>query len=276
MKKFLVLPLLLMAAAQLKAQSVLFKMVYQPKTTYTINKQIKTNMTMAAPGELKSLGGGQDLVMGMSMTTTSTITTSGRDQNKVMPIKLISKTNSAKMTMNGQEMPGSAVPFDALSIKVYGKYSPDNKLTIDSVSGQQFTDSLRIAMTKLMDEVQEGLKFPDHPLKPGDTFTQELPFAMPMPGAAGGKLTMKMNYKLASVTNNIATFSFTENLVIAAGKDNNMSGFGNGTLTYNISKQFFTTMINNVNMTFDLSMGDDHMKGKGLVSTIDRVTIAGN
>jgi len=170
---------------------------------------------------------------------------------------------------------------------MYCKVTADGKLSVDSVAGKKLDDATRNSMITVINDVQNGLKFPDHPMRVGDTFTQESPFDMPLPGMAGSqgnKATVKIIYKLLSITNNIAAFNLDEALAVntdqAAQNQTvqvKVSGTGTGILTYDIKKQFFTTMNNNLNLDFDIGLpGGMNMKGKGTLSTTSKTDIAAN
>lgn len=282
MKKSLLLPILLLAVTLVKAQqSVMFKLAYQPKTTYTIDKDMKVTMNINMPAEVAAAGAEQDMTMVMNTNTTSVVTAGARSQG-LMPVKFTMKANTMKMSMNGQEMPAASVPTP--DVAVYGKYTTDSKLLVDSIAGQKMTDSLRAAMSKMLDAVQDNIKFPDHPLKVGETFTQDMPIALPMPGFSGtNTMNMKMTYTLLRIVGNTAAFDFTENIDLnlnqqVQGKDLKMmmTGTGDGFLNYDIAKQFFTTMSNNLGVNFDINTSGVAIKGKGNVVTTDKVVIAGN
>jgi len=282
MKKVLFIPLLLLAGIQLKAQSVMFNLTYQPTTTYTINKDMKMGMSMTMPVVVPGMGDGKGIATDMSMTSVATVTTAARNPDKMIPIKFVSKIASIKTTMNGQEIPAGDAAAGATTV-LYGKISPENKLLIDSTTGKKMDDSVRKAMLKLVESAQNGLKFPDQPMKPGDTFTQELPFSVPMPGIAGSSVTVKMTYKLVSITGNTAAFDFIETLGVnlnpAAQNQNvgmTMSGTGSGSISYDISKQFYTTMTNNLDLTFSINVNGMDMKSKCAIVSIDKVDIAVN
>jgi hypothetical protein len=224
--------------------------------------------------------------MNMTMQSTSVIATGVIDQNNTIPLKFTTKTGDMNMTMNGQKMPAMDAATHIQTI-MYGKFTGDGKIHVDSVAGKKLDDAARNNMVTVINDVQNGLKFPDHPMKIGDTFTQESPFDMPLPGMAGSqgsKATVKIIYKLISITNNIATFNLDEALSVnvdqAAQNQTvqvKVSGTGNGTLTYDINKQFFTTMNNNINLDFDIGLpGGMNMKGKGTVSTTSKTDIAAN
>src|ERR1700744_2675170 len=177
-KLLFVLPLLTLAGLQLKAQQqIIFKPAFLPKTNYSITKEMKTNMNMSMPAALAAAGGGQDMVMAMASNLSSLFVTGARDKNNMIPVKITSKTNNMKMTMNGQDMPiGSGMPNT--TVEVYGKYTPVGQLQVDSVAGQKINDSVRTAVSKMIETIQNGIKFPDHPLKVGDVFVQEMPFSI--------------------------------------------------------------------------------------------------
>jgi len=283
MKKSLILPILLLAAIQLRAQqSVMFKLAYQPKTTYTIDKDMKVMMNMNLPAEIAAATGGvQDMTMVMNSNTTSVIAAGARSQGN-MPVKFTMKANTMKVSMNGQDMPAGSIATP--NVAVYGKYTTDSKLLVDSIAGQKMTDSLRTVMSKMLDAVQDGIKFPDHPLKVGETFTQDMPLSLPLPGIGGSNtMNMKMTYKLLRIVGNTAAFDFTENIdlnmspqVQGQNLKITMTATGDGFLNYDIAKQFFTTMSNNLSVNFDINTSGVAIKGKGNVVTTDKVVIAGN
>jgi hypothetical protein len=276
MKKALFISLLMAAAFQLKAQQVTFKPVYTPKTTYTDTRDMNVAMTMEAAG--------QPINMNMTMNTIATTETGSPDNTKAVPVKITNKSTDIKMTMNGQEMPSGAVPPVALVI--YGKYSANNKLAIDSVSGQKTNDSLKTAMVKMVESIQNSIKFPDHPLKIGETFTMDSPFSMPMMSAgSGNNMTVKMTFKLTNITNNIAAFDIVENMDIDLTKPDAaqntgmkmaIKGLGTGTVSYDIKKQCMLTMVNTVDVDFDMSISGQAVKGKGTVASKDNVTVVAN
>jgi len=284
MKKIVIIPLLLLAAVQLKAQSVIFKPAYLPKTTYTITKDMKMNMDMDMGGLAAATAtpAPKNMAMVMNMNSTAEITTGGADNTHTFPIKISSATNSIKMTMNGQELPANNMQVP--TVNMYGKYQTGGKLSLDSIAGLKMNDSVKIAMQKLVENIQNNIKFPDHALKVGDTFTQDAPFALPMMGVGNSSnMTVKMNYTLTSIANNIAVFDFTESINMdldQAAKTQNvkvtMTGLGSGTLNYDVTKQFFAAMTNNLTMDFNINTAGMAMKGKAAVLSTDKAIIAAN
>jgi hypothetical protein len=277
MKKSPLVLLLILASLQMRAQDqVMFKLGYLPGKNYAITKDMKMDMTMTPPT------GGGDIAMKMSSNSTSTIATGKADAGNVLPFKFSSKVNDTKLTMNGQDMPSAQMPNTTMEF--YGKYLPTGRMQIDSVIGKKTDDSLKSMLNKMIDMVINGVKFPDHPLKVGETFVQEMPFSLPLPGVGGNNnMTVKVNYKLLSIANNTAVFDLTETMdftidMAAQGQtvQMKMNGLGTGSLNYDITKQFFSTMTTNMNMTFNMNVGAMTMTGKAAVSTVDKTEITTN
>jgi hypothetical protein len=277
MKKVTFILLILLQAVGLRAQhQVLFKPIYLPHTKYTDTRDMKMVMTLGRD----SLAA-DPIAMNMDMNTTN-ITATGPGTNNISPVMISTHANSIKATMNGQDVPTLEMPNTDMTI--YGKYKGGDVLQIDSLAGQKMSDSVRAVIIKLVNGIQNTVVFPADPLKVGDTFTRDSPFTLPMIGMGNQEdLTVKTIYKLISIANNTAVFDITENINVNTSQviQNQtlkmmMTGIGAGTMSYNISKQYLSTMISTLNMSFDMEVAGVHMSGKSTVVTNDRVEVAAN
>lgn len=275
-KTIIILVIILSWAINLQAQQqVLFKPVYLPQTKYTDTRDMKMVMTLGRDSLATD-----PFAMNMEMNTTN-VTAMGRSINNVIPVTINTHANNVKATMNGQDVPTLEMPNTAMAI--YGKYK-GNVLQIDSLAGQKMNDSVRSVVLKLVDGIQNTVVFPTNPLKVGDTFTRDSPFTLPMMGMGSqGDITVKMTYKLISIANNTAVFDITENInanmnqvIQNQSLKMMMTGLGAGTMSYNISKQYLSTMINTLSMSFDMEVSGVQMSGKSTIVTNDRVEIAAN
>ena len=202
-------------------------------------------------------------------------------KNGVVPVVINGQTLSRKATMNGQDMPIGSLPNT--DIKAYGKFDGAN-LHIDSVAGQHWPDSMLTAVTTQLPALQNTIKFPAKPLKVGDAFVQDTPVSIPMMQLGNnGKVTVTITYRLLSTANDIAVFDLIENMRItidqAAGGQQVkmlMTGTGNGTVSYNISKQYVATMVNTLTINFDMNGNGVTMKGQSTIITNDRVALSAN
>ena len=278
MKKSIFIFLIILSwAVALQAQHVvLFKPIYLPQTKYTDTRDMKMVMTLGRD----SLAA-DPIAMNMDLNTTN-VTATGPDANNIIPVTINTHTNGIKATMNGQDVPTLEMPNTDMTI--YGKYKGGNALQIDSLAGQKMNDSVRLVVLKLVDGIQNTVVFPTNPLKVGDTFTRDSPFTLPMMGMGNqGDITVKMTYKLISIANNTAVFDITENInanmnqvIQNQSLKMMMTGLGSGTMSYNITKQYLSTMINTLSMSFDMEVSGVHMSGKSTIVTNDRVEIAVN
>ena len=108
-------------------------------------------------------------------------------------------------------------------------------------------------MNKMVQSFQNNLKFPDKPMKIGDTFEQDMPFNIPGMGS-DMKIGAKVSYKLISISGGKANFNITYNMNMdmAAGKSipaaMHMTGGGAGTMEYDIATNYPTHYVQNMDM----------------------------
>src|SRR6185503_15911901 len=85
-------------------------------------------------------------------------------------------------------------------------------------------------------------KFPEKPMKPGDSFTQTMPFNMPMKDGGGDiKVEASVTYKLTSISDGKAYFDMTPSFsmnVTVKKISVDMSGTGTGKMVYSIKDNF--------------------------------------
>ena len=256
MKKILIYSLLcLCAAKQLKGQeSVLFKIKYSPDKNYnskvSINMNCKANLAgdTAVINKFKSQGITQPLSVIMDMAMVGNIKTGTKGVDKNFPVKIDYNFDHLNMTLNGNEMP---VPQDKLKAAtiIYGHAGTDGKLKADSINGKS-KDTSEKAVTQLLNSIQNKIIFPDHPMRVGDTFTQNLPLNLPIAGN-----TMDANskavYKLTNITDGVAYFDIQQSMDITipvAGATIIMTGKGSGKLVYSIKDNFPTDYNSNINL----------------------------
>jgi hypothetical protein len=114
-----------------------------------------------------------------------------------------------------------------------------------------------------MNSMLKMIKFPDHPLKPGDTFTQQVPFTLPMLSGEGNSI--ETTYKLVSVDGNKANFDIMQNISIKTdikGKLNiALTGSGTGKMVYDISNNFPSTYTSTANVQVSVKTDKINVSG---------------
>lgn len=264
--------------------SALFSPKYTPGQEYQLTQLTKSNVTMdmkadeATMKKIADSGTKLPLVIGSSTnvgTTTTTGTASGPSGS--FPIQTTFTSVTLEQSLNGKDMatPGSAL----IGKQMTGNCTADGKAKFDSIPGTSTEAVTLNSAVKMINGVLQQIKFPDKPLKVGDTFLQEIPMAMPMAGI-NMEFTIKSTYKLTAINGNEATFSLDQSANMTFEKKEGAmamlgtgTGTGDGTLKYNIAKNFITDMTNNLNLKFIIKINELAMTGDSSTSSVMHANI---
>ena len=263
MKKLLYLSLLLIAFTANAQKGIIFKMKYLPNRSYNAitNMAMKVTLNLSGDNNLAASinPGGGPVNLDMTMNMDGTIKTGAKGADNTFPITIGYKMGQMNMTMNGKK---TDVPLPALTSKmtpIYGHVDESGKLRADSIGGTAIKDTSEKSITAMMNAIQSAVKFPDKPLKVGDTFTQEMPFNLPISGI-GMAMNAKVIYKLVSINAGKAYFDVEQTMDIKIpikGDDLVITGAGNGKMVYSIKDSFPTDY-----------KTDLMLKAKGKVTTL--------
>ncbi|SDI40392.1 DUF6263 family protein [Mucilaginibacter sp. P19] len=262
MKKYIISCVLLFTIAKSFAQnSAIFKIKYKSLHKYHVKMVTDLKMEMDAVGDEASIA---EIKKNTKLPATIT-GHNGHDLDLVTG--KLNSDNSFPFTMTFWGMP-SVMNFNGKQIETpdplkdrifYGTGSPEGKIHIDSVSGKNTDEKIKSAVTAIINNISNKLQFPDKPMKIGETFTQEIPMAMPVPGFTNMQMNIKLVYKLISVNNDIANFDIDQSMAMdlkttTNGAEVTISGNGKGSgkLVYSIKQNYMSSMVSNIN--FNLSM----------------------
>jgi hypothetical protein len=284
-RSFTIFVLFLLIGAELKAQKqVLFKISVLPNTNYSSVTKMDMNMEMTMVGDsaFTNMVGKKGLkfpmVMQMQTGFNSSVKTGIANLQKEIPFTMNIQTLPSKMTMNGTD---TNIPVPTTSQTYYGVYTDGIKAKIDSVAGKKMDENLKASIIKMIEGITGNIKFPEKPMKVGDTFTQDVPMDMPM-GTFAAKIICKTTYKLISIENNKAFFDLNYVITMDMTVQKmtiDLSGDGDGKLVYNMDFSYMDSMTNNMNMIFSMVMpqlAKVTMNGKAKVSTNLQTTISKN
>jgi len=246
MKKLLFVGLLALSANLVRSQdAVLFKIKFLPNHTYhissslsgTINTDLSANKEIVA--KLSQQGFTQPLVASISYSNNSIATTGGRIADNSFPITIVKgETPQFNFKINDKPLPIPA-PKQADS-KFYGHIGSDGKLNLDSLAGKKLDDSATVKIKKTINNLMGAINFPDHKLKVGETFVQNVPFNMPM-GGSGMAMDIKITYKLVSISNGLAYFDLDQAIDMklnVKGVNASVTGHGAGKMIYDIGNSY--------------------------------------
>ncbi|WP_448701810.1 hypothetical protein ACFGVR_06120 [Mucilaginibacter sp. AW1-3] len=281
MKKIFLLTAFCAMVVQLKAQNaVLFKIKYLPNHTYLATTKMGMNIEMDYDADsvtlkqIKASGAKLPMLMSVQTDMRSDLKTRNYNLNKEVPFTMVIAQSKPVLTINGSLAP---VPDEASSQTVYGRYSPGGKVTVEGVQDKKLTDSVKSGVMGLIDNIQANVEFPKFPIKVGDSFAQETDMAVPIPGF-DARMTMKITYKLISVTNGKAHFNmdFVTTIDKKSGATGmKMEGTGKGGFIFNIGTNYAESMNETINMTYVRPMPQQKVSMKGTVQMVmeQQVTI---
>lgn len=259
MKKLIICLLLAFGIYQLKAQeSVTFKMKYSPDKNYDANVNMDMNFKVTLAGDtaiinkLKSQGIAQPMALNMEMTMKGNVKTGPANTSKTFPIAINFHFDKMDMAINGNAIP---IPTDKLksNTTIFGHVGVDGKIKADSIGGGKLKDTSEKAVSQMLNNIQNNIKFPDHPLRVGDTFTQDMPMNIPI---AGNNLnaSSKTVYKLVSIANGNGYFDVDQSMDMKVPVKNDsitLAGTGKGKVIYNLKESFMTDFTTDMELKFD-------------------------
>jgi hypothetical protein len=257
MKKIIFLSLLLFVFKAEAQESVTFKMAYAPNHNYngTVNMDMNCNVTLKGDtqitNKLKAQGMTQPLVLSMGMKMNGNIKTGSPGTDGVFPLVMNYKMGQLNINIGGKAIPMPAQVSSDMNI--YGHVGADGKLKADSISGNKMKDTAQKKISQMMNTFQNMVKFPDHPMHIGDTFTQDMPFNIPM---AGNNMATnaKAVYKLVSIADGNAYFDVAQSMNVTVpikGQSITLTGAGTGKLVYDLKSSFPTDYKSSVNLKFN-------------------------
>ena len=247
MKKVLYLILLLSAVKLQAQQSATFKIKYLPNHTYdgAVNLKAVCHVNLSgndsliakitAKGITLPLAANLDMKMNMSTKI------GGAAADQSMPATMKIGFDDIGVELNGNKLP---IPLESLGqgVSVVGHFDKDGVFQSDSVGGKPANDSVSLKVKQMTNGFQKNIKFPDHPMKVGETFTQGLPLNLPI---TDSKLIIdaKTVYTLTSIADGFAYFDVKPSVDVSIpikGNTITITGGGSGKMVYSLKDNFAT------------------------------------
>ncbi len=285
MKKTYLLALLCLPFVQLKAQdAVVYKIKYLPNHQYkmAVKMGMKMNATLTGDSslldKLKTEGITQPVTVDFQFAIDLNVKTGTLGTDNMIPLNMDVKINSLSVTANGKAAP-IPVSITGKDIKIVGRAGQDGlSMVIDSVAGKKTNDSSQKNMQQMMNLFQKQIKFPEKGLKPGESFTQTMPFNIPMGKNSTNNIHMdySITYKLTSVSDGKAYFDVVPNFTMNMGVEKmvfNMSGTGLGKMIYSIKDNFPVSNDGNFNMTIKVTSDKLNVDGSAVITTNSKTEI---
>jgi hypothetical protein len=279
MKKLIFLFLIALAVNAQAQKAIVFKMKYLPNHSYAMATGMTMKFDVNLSGnediieKLKTQGITQPMKATMVMSLSGNTKTGQAAADEVFPMTVTYKLDSMSVKIADKDIPMPAKLNTSTTI--YGHAGKDGRLKADSVSGNGMKDTSEKKVTQMMNSIQNKIKFPEKPLRVGDTFTQEMPISIPM-AEGDGNTNIKATYKLVSIDKGLANFDVVQNADIqlnVKGVTLKITGTGTGKLVYSIKNSFPIDYKTTLNLAIDGNISNMVIKGTAVLDGENKYTI---
>jgi hypothetical protein len=263
MKKLLLPFLFLYMISGLNArEGVMFRIKYLPEHVYevTTNTQMLMVMTMeSGEGFPHGEGGIPEGPMRMQMDhlVKGIINTGKPEEDGAIPLQM-HLNQQIKMTAPFAGMVDQP-QAESIQFSMGGFADSNGVIQIETVDGAGIPDEAIESVKELISNLSAQVQFPDHPMKIGDSFTQQIPFNIPMEGMGSMVMFIVADYSLVSMEGHLAMFDVVQTLEMDASEGGFSliaSGEGGGTLTLDTRLEYVTasSILFNLEMLLDMGM----------------------
>lgn len=279
MKNIVIAFLVILTTSTFAQNSIKLQIAYIPDHQYNMETKIVSTMVMdaqvdeATKEQLKSSGMAFPLKMDVNQSMQALMKTGPLNDQKEVPITWEYTKFDTKQMMGDKEMPSKGNVLAGMKVTGWG--DSNGKLRLENVEGASVTPEIKKTMMSMMDQMGLQIRFPSQAMKPGDEFTQEVPFNMPIQGGTELKMVIKTVYTLRSFTKESAFFDTTTAMTMDISVDKGSitaEGSGKGKMTFDIQKNFMSSYNSNLDMTMKMKMGQMDMDVKSTTETEMTVT----
>jgi hypothetical protein len=218
----------------------IFKTVHKEDTSYRMTTRLVSDSYVDYQGseevlnEIRSKG----VKFPMHVTQTQTIVvvseTGSKATGGAIPFSGRIDSITKAQYVNGQLQSSSTPdPMDT-TFRMSGSFKTGT-ITIDKITGKNIDPAMADALKGSLGKMMQSVKFPESPLKVGQSFSQTVPMSLPIPGADPMQAEITTTYVLRKMNENMAFFDFKQKSNMASRKNNatiEMADSGNGTMVY--------------------------------------------
>jgi len=277
---------LLCTAQAFAQQSVVFKFKYLPERKYTSTINTSMDMTMdmtvceQTMSQIKASGTKLPMVFKMESTMQSEMLTGPLNKSAGnFPLKLAYKSINSHQTIGDKEI---ELPTGQLiGQEMEGVCDTAGKIQFKPITDTGTTGQIKSAITKMLSTLLTKMKFPEKPMRIGDSFTQEMPLDIPLPGVKMDA-QIKIIYKLVAISNGIADFDMDQEVLFNFGKGETVSlngsgsGKGAGNVKFDIKNYMMTNMQSDLAFNFNIKMDKITLTAKAHTIQGYQMAIVGN
>jgi hypothetical protein len=159
--------------------------------------------------------------------------------------------------VNGELLPWKSGADPDTSLKIRGFFK-ENEIIIDKITGNNVTPEIEKVIRQNVHQLVESIKFPDYPIKIGDSFSQSVPLAIPVQGITTVNLNIITHYTLRDINEKSAYFDIEQEYNLSSDiKDAKiiLNGTGQGKLEYDRQEYHVRYLITDGSMEIKIDLG---------------------
>ena len=243
-------------------QEIRFESKFRPNMVYTMTflTNSKSEVNFDGPKEKIDKIKASGIVLPMVTENTSkfiTKTTTGKtDSDKSFKAIMEYGEIESIDKLNGEENKSSS-PISGLIIK--GQYNENNNFKIDTMISETLDQNLKNTLRASLEGIQSQIKFPDNPMKIGESFDQNIPMNIPIAGMTPVKVNINTNYKLRQIKDNRADFDIKQTVALDMNSNQlevKASGGGKGKAEFDIEKMYIIKNETSLELNLTVTVND--------------------
>lgn len=206
--------------------------------------------------KIKANGIKLPMIVAGSSEMTTTMTTGALTADKDFPASITYGKVIASQIMNGKE---TKEENSMSGLIIEGFYTEENKLRIDTMISDRMHENTKQIIKSTLEDVQQQIKFPEQPLKVGDSFEQKIPMQIPLAGLNPVKVVVSTNYRLKDISDGKAKFDIFQTVTLDMEIEQanvSASGEGTGISEFDITNSTITRYESDLTMTMKMTADD--------------------
>ncbi len=197
----------------------------------------------------------------------SIIKTAAMENKKIPYVTKFTKS----VTTQDLEGETKITPTELQDALIYGHYDDKRQNVIDSIVKKDMKAKTRKIIGDMQKQLYDNVKYPEKPMKIGESFKNDVPFDTPMGEAGAIKMATNIIYTLKKIKDNKAFFDIKTTVTMLSDIKNIKivaSGGGTGKMEYDILNKFCTLYDSDTTMNMDMDMKVMKTKAKVQAKTM--------
>ena len=216
---------------------------YEIIQTNRITQEISFQADEETMEQMAAMGLGEGTLIETIMSYKVDLKTGQADHKEGLPLVIHFREMETISSMNGMEMPSMAPELG--QTVVYGRSGDGLKIHIDSIGGLSMDQQIISMLEQMTGMMLQGLEFPDHKIRPGESFQQSIPMDFPVMGGMPIQVNTVNSYRLKKVEKPLAYFDLvqtSETHIDSPSGPMTAKGMGSGEMVFNLSAGFLHSL----------------------------------